>query len=128
MPSLRVVAELAWLHQLPHEAASDETLDGVLDSPWWSVSRADDELSIGCMLPTLPGALATSGPFRVLHVDGPIPHVASGVVAGLARPLAEAGISVFVMSTFDACSVLVAADRLDEACDALLIAGWSIHS
>ncbi len=128
MPSLRVLGELAWLHQLPHEAAWDETLDGVLASSWWSVSRVDDELSIGCTLPALPGSLATSGPFRVLHVDGPIPHGTSGVVAGLARPLAEAGISTFVMSSFDSCSVLVAADRLGEACDALLVAGWSIHS
>ena len=128
MPSIRVRPELAWLHLLPPSAASDETLDVVLDSEWWSVTRSGDDLSIGCILDQLPGARSSNGPFRVLEVDGPIAHDTSGVGAGLARPLAEAGISIFAISTFDTCNVLIDATRLDEACDALLVAGWAVHS
>ncbi|MDX6494905.1 MAG: uncharacterized protein QOE17_891 [Gaiellales bacterium] len=128
MPSLRVLPDVVWLHRLAPSALADDTLNGITLASWWSVSRSDTELSIACELDTVPGAEATSGPYRVLIVDGPIEHGTSGVVANVSRPLAEAGISIFAISSFETCSVLTPADRLDETVDALLVAGWSVHS
>ena len=128
MPSMRVLPELVWLHRLPPSALDDDTLNGLTLASWWSVSRSDTELSIACVRDTLPGVQATTGPYRVLVVDGPIEQGTSGVVASVSRPLAEAGISIYAVSSFETCSVLAPAERLDEAVDALLLAGWSVHS
>jgi len=125
MPSLRVLPDLVWLHRFATGGAADLSM---LGGTWWSVTCAENEVSVVCEHNELPDAEQTDGPFRVLQVDGPIDHVTTGVVASVARPLAEAGISIFAMSTFDSCNVLVLASRLDEAVDALLVAGWAVHS
>lgn len=49
-----------------------------------------------------------------------------GVVASLVTPLAEAGISVFVVSTFDTDYLLVKADDLARATAALRAAGHDV--
>lgn len=125
MPSLRVLPDLVWLHRF--DAGGDVDLS-TLGGSWWSVTCSGSEISVASERPELEGAEQTIGPLRVLQVDGPIEHLTSGVVANVSRPLAEAGISIFAMSTFDSCNVLVHAERLDEAVDALLLAGWEIHS
>jgi hypothetical protein len=50
-----------------------------------------------------------------------------GVVASLVTPLAEAGISVFVISTFDTDYVLVKENDLEKALDSLSAAGHSVQ-
>jgi hypothetical protein len=125
VPSLRVLSDAVWLHRFDAGGAMDlSTLGG----SWWSVTCSGTEISVATERREVDDAEQTSGPFRVLQVDGSIDHLTSGVVASVSRPLAEAGISIFAMSTFDSCNVLVPAERLDEAVDALVLAGWEIHS
>jgi hypothetical protein len=123
MPALHVLNGVVWLHRLD-PAAPVEGIEG----EFASVTRSAISQSIVTDQAEVPDAEQTTGPFRVLEVDGPIDHETSGVVAGVARPLAEAGISIFAISSFDACHVLVPADRVDEALDALLLSGWTVHS
>jgi hypothetical protein len=49
-----------------------------------------------------------------------------GVVASLANPLADAGISIFALSTFDTDYILVHEPELDAAVAALTGAGHSV--
>lgn len=49
-----------------------------------------------------------------------------GVVASLSRPLAEAGIGIFVISTFDTDYLLVKDNDLEKAVVALRAAGHSV--
>jgi hypothetical protein len=53
-----------------------------------------------------------------LQLAGPIPFSTVGVLASLVQPLAEAGISVFAISTFDTDYLLVKAADLERAIDA----------
>jgi hypothetical protein len=46
-----------------------------------------------------------------------------GILASLAQPLAQAGISLFVVSTYDTDYLLVKQDRLESALEALRTAG-----
>ena len=50
-----------------------------------------------------------------------------GVVASLVTPLAEAGISVFVISTFDTDYLLVKGSELEKATAALCAVGHRIQ-
>jgi hypothetical protein len=70
-------------------------------SRFWSVTRTDQELSV--VLPEVnvpPGWQAERG-WRCLAVQGPLDFRQVGVLASLSVPLAEAGISIFALSTYD---------------------------
>src|SRR5438270_11804407 len=66
-----------------------------------SITRTHDELSIVCLQEAVPEEARSERGWRALQVDGPLAFSMVGVLASLLNPLAEAGISVFVLSTFD---------------------------
>ena len=91
-----------------------------------SVTRTADELSIVAPSAAVPPDVRAEGPFVALRVAGTLAFGLVGIVQSLARPLAEAGIPIFVVSTFDTDWVLVPASRLDAAVTALETAGHDI--
>jgi hypothetical protein len=97
------------------------------DSGWWTVTRAPNELSVVCEAPPSSADVASSGPWRLLGVEGPLSHEQVGALASLATPLAEASIPVFVVSSFDTDWLLVPASRLASARAALTRAGHDVR-
>lgn len=92
-----------------------------------SVTRTRGELSIVADQDVVPmGTVAERG-WRVLAVRGPLAFSLTGVLAGLAEPLAAAGIPIFVLSTYDTDLVLVSQERLADAVEALEAAGHTVH-
>ena len=91
-----------------------------------SVTRTDAELSAVCAADAVPAGVRSEGPWRALRVRGPLAFDQVGVLAGLAGPLAEAGVSIFSLSTFDTDVVLVPAGRLAAAVAALRSAGHAV--
>ncbi|MBA7591118.1 hypothetical protein ES708_33269 [subsurface metagenome] len=100
--------------------------DAPVPSPagdFWSIVRTPDELSL--MVPEdeiPPGAAAETG-WHAFQVAGPLAFDEVGILASLAGRLAEAGISIFAVSTYDTDYLLVRGDDLGEACAALREAG-----
>ncbi|GAA0592262.1 ACT domain-containing protein [Caenispirillum bisanense] len=96
-----------------------------------SITRTPDELSVICdhaaatAAPAAEG-LRVDGPWRVFEVQGPFAFEVTGVVAALSRPLAEAGIGIFVLSTFDTDWILVKATSADSAAEAWRAAGHTV--
>ena len=72
-----------------------------------------------------PG-LRVEGGWRAFVVRGPLPFDLVGVFASMAQPLAEAGLSIFAMSTFDTDYVLVKAADLARATEVLEAAGHEV--
>jgi hypothetical protein len=111
-------------------------LDAGSDVPPWvdqsteftSVTRTVDELSIVCAHDSVPEGVPMEGPWRAFKVKGPIVMTLIGVVAALANPLADAGISIFAISTFDTDYILVHEPDFDAAIGALTQAGHVILS
>jgi hypothetical protein len=94
---------------------------------FFSLTQTAEELSIVCEQSHVPADVAAiERDWRALKLEGPIPFGETGVVAGLSRPLAEAGIGIFVISTYDTDYLLVKATDLARACDALRSAGYEI--
>lgn len=88
----------------------------------FSVTRTASELSLVCRESQgLPGEV--EGGWRCLGVVGPLAFTQIGVLVSLAQPLAEVGISIFVLSTFDTDYFLVKADQLDATIATLRAAG-----
>ena len=92
-----------------------------------SITRTEEELSIVCDERLVPFEfVAVERGFRMLMVVGPLDFSLTGVMASIAGPLAEAGVSLFAISTYDTDYVLVREERLGEAVEALRGAGWEI--
>ena len=92
----------------------------------FSVTRTADELSVVCPEEDAPEGAEISGGWRALKVDGPLDHTATGILASIAGPLAEAGVALFPLATFDTDYVLVQEDDVDRATGALEAAGHRI--
>ncbi|MEZ4701284.1 MAG: ACT domain-containing protein [Rhodothermales bacterium] len=99
---------------------------GVLDAPFCSVTRTTDELSIVLEARRAQAGWKAELGWRMFKVAGPMDFELTGVVAGLTVPLADAGLPVFVVSTFDTDYLLVRSDRLDAAIATLRNAGHEV--
>lgn len=110
-------------------------LDAGSDVPPWvdrssaftSLTRTKDELSIVCAQDDVPDGVPIEGPWRAFRVKGPLVMTLIGVVAALANPLADAGISIFAISTFDTDYVLVHEPDFATAVGALTQAGHVVE-
>jgi uncharacterized protein len=84
-----------------------------------SVTRTADELSVACPEASIPEGVGREGGWRILKLEGPFEFSEVGVLASVAVPLAEAGVGIFAVSTFDTDYVLVKEEQLDLAAAAL---------
>ena len=92
-----------------------------------SITRTADELSIVCSETAVPvGSQADRG-WQCLKLEGPIPLKTVGVASEFTSLLAKAGVSVFLISTFDTDYLLVKGDAFEKAADALRGGGHSVR-
>jgi hypothetical protein len=118
--SLTLLDQSFAIHRLSHLADVPAV---VLDSPFFSITRTDDELSI-----VVPEAVeiqsdqSDSG-WACFKVNGPLDFSLTGVLAGIASALAEAKVPIFALSTFDTDYILVKQEQVQVASDALQSAG-----
>jgi hypothetical protein len=94
------------------------------DASFFSVTWTADELSVVGPKP-LDGA-RTEGPWRAFRVAGVLDFSLTGVLHALTGPLSDAGISVFVQSTFDTDYILVREKLAAAAVDAWTAAGHTV--
>ena len=88
-----------------------------------SVTRTDDEISIVCEERAVPpGARAERG-WGGIKIEGPLDFSLVGILASVATPLADAGVSIFAVSTFDTDYVLVKREELGRTVAQLERAG-----
>ena len=97
------------------------------DAPFATVARSPDELSVVVPEAAAPPGAEVQGGWRVLRVDGPLDLALTGVLASLSVPLAEAGVPLFAVATFDTDWLLVPGDRLQHAVGALRAAGHVVR-
>jgi len=117
--TLRLFPEELAVWKLPPDAP----LPSLGPSGFWSVTRTDEELSVVSESHAVPPGLSSEKGWRCIGVKGPLPFDLVGVLAALSAPLAEAGISIFVVSTFDTDYLLVKDHQLELARTVLLRAG-----
>lgn len=88
-------------------------------APFFSVTRTGDELSVVCPDEDVPEGVSRERGWRALKLEGPLDLSMVGILSSVAAPLAEAGASIFAVSTFDTDYVLVREGKLDLAVDTL---------
>jgi len=79
-----------------------------------------------CAAADIPARVHQAGPFVAFEVQGPLDFALTGVLAALLTPLADAGVSVFTLSTFDTDWILVNESDRFRAVDAWQAAGHTV--
>lgn len=118
LPDLFAVCRLAPDALIPSWAAA---------ASFFSITRTADELSIVCCQDAVPEGIKCEWGWRCLRVAGTIDFAVVGVLASLVMPLAEAGSSVFAISTFDTDYLLVKEADFDKAVAALQLSGHKVQ-
>ena len=91
-----------------------------------SVSWTTDETSVVCDRASVPAGIEADISWRAFKVAGPMDFSLTGVLLSIAKPLADAGIGIFAVSTFDTDYVLVKEASLDAAVAALTQFGHTV--
>ena len=97
-----------------------------MEGEFFSITRTSQELSIVCRQAAVPEGIQCERDWRCLQLAGQIPFSVVGVVAGLTVPLAEAGIGVFVLSTYDTDYLLAKQKDWTAALDVLRRQGYTV--
>jgi hypothetical protein len=90
------------------------------------VARTEDEFSVMCPQDYIPDGIVYSADYRCLRVDGDLAFDEIGVVARVSKPLADARLSLFVVSTHDRDYVLVKTVDLDKVVAAYQAGGLTV--
>ena len=99
-----------------------------LSSGLYFIGRTEGELSLVCETASVPeGVLAREDGWRALRVAGTLDFSLTGILSGIAAPLAEAKIGLFAVSTYDTDYILVKEEDLDRAAQALRSAGYGVE-
>jgi uncharacterized protein len=93
-----------------------------------SITRTEDELSIVCRANQAPGNAKREAPWICFKLEGPFPFSQTGVLASFINPLAEHGVPIFAISTFNTDYVLVKEEHAEAALHTLRSAGHEMIS
>jgi hypothetical protein len=96
--------------------------------PFVTISRTAGELSITAVQRAVPADARCERDYRAIRVRGTLPPDLVGILLSIAEPLADAGLSIFAISTYDTDYVLVKVRDLAAALEALRDAGHDIES
>jgi hypothetical protein len=82
---------------------------------FWSVTRSEEEVSIVADERRIPDGVEADKGWRAFRVKGTLDLTMTGILSSLLHPLAEAGISVFTISTYLTDYLLVKAESYEDA-------------
>lgn len=91
------------------------------------IARTAEELSIVTPDAGVPAGVRAERGFVLFSVIGPIDFAVVGLLARLTTALAQAGVPVIALSTFDTDHLLVRDALADRAVDALRAAGCAVE-
>ncbi len=107
--------------------AADEPIPTWATSrPFFAVVRTSAELSVMCAAELVPETEQASRDWRALQVQGPFDFALVGIMVSLAVPLANAGVSIMPVATYDTDYLLVRVAQLEAAMAALRGAGHTV--
>jgi len=91
-----------------------------------SITRTAEECSIVCSSGLLASYKKEEAGWKLLKVEGPLEFSMLGIIQALSTVLADAGVSIFVLSTFDTDYLLVKEASLSKALESLKTAGYEL--
>ncbi|PYP84286.1 MAG: ACT domain-containing protein [Blastocatellia bacterium AA13] len=102
--------------------------DWVTHGHFFSVTLDDGELSVVCREENVPSDTRQDQGWKCLELEGPLDFTITGIMAAITNPLADAGVSIFVISTYKTEYIMVKEDDLEKATLALTQQGHLVNS
>ena len=91
------------------------------------LSKTSDEISLVCETGYTPhGVIESESGWKALRVSGTLDFGMVGVIAGISKILAEIGVSIFVVSTYNTDYVLIKSEDFDKGVHALACNGYRV--
>ncbi len=118
------------LEKLPYELSIckvGDICDIHLDRDFFFVGNTRDELSLVCPTQDAPArTTAREDDWRGFRIQGQLDFSLVGILSKISGILAENGIGIFAISTYDTDYILVKAENFDAAARALASAGYAV--
>jgi hypothetical protein len=89
--------------------------------------RTNDELSLVCRSHLVPNGIRKESGWLILKIDQELNFSLVGILSKITSVLAEAGDSVFVLSTFNTDYILVKKEQLEHSLIVLRVAGHIVN-
>jgi len=90
------------------------------NSDFFSITKTCDELSIVCSQDDIPNDIQCEKDWKILKIEGPLDFSLIGILASISTILAQKGISIFAISTYDTDYILVKNKDIRNAIDSLV--------
>jgi len=90
------------------------------NSDFFAITRTADELSVVCSQDNIPNDIKCEKDWRILKIQGPLDFSLIGILASISTILAQKGISIFAISTYDTDYILVKNKDIDNAIESLI--------
>ena len=91
-----------------------------------SATRTADELSVVCADAAVPTGTKCETGWRIFKIEGPLDFSLIGILVSVTKPLADAKVSIFSISTYDTDYVFVKEAELEKAIGAITAAGHRV--
>ena len=105
--------------KLPSAAGID------LSADFFFLGKTDEEISLVCRTEQTPaGTEAREDGWRAFRIEGVLDFSLTGILSRLSAVLAENGIGIFAVSTYNTDYILVKAESLGKAMNVLREAGY----
>ena len=102
--------------------------DADLGAGFFFLERTDEEVSLVCETSAVqPNVTERDDGWRALRIQGTLDFSLIGILSKLTAVLAENGIGIFAVSTFNTDYILVKAETFGGAVRALAAAGYEIQ-
>ena len=119
------------LKRLPYnfticQVASVEDIDW--DNEFFFIAKTDEELSLVCKTEDTPeNTIAREDGWKGFRIQGVLDFSLIGVLSKISSILAEHGIAIFAVSSFNTDYILVKASDFDKAMELLGDAGYTVE-
>ena len=102
--------------------------DGIdLSAGFYFIGRTDEEISLVCRTECVPeNTEKREDGWRAFRIEGTLDFSLVGILSKISGILAESGIGIFAVSTYNTDYIIVKAEQLDRAVRALETAGYGI--
>jgi len=101
--------------------------DWALAGSFSSLTRTEEEFSVVCPQDNLPEGITSEKGWRGLKVEGVLDFSQVGVLTSLTAPLAQAGISILAISTYQTDYLMVKEEHLKKAVRVLSQEGHQVR-
>lgn len=105
----------------------DDIAEMALNKEFFFIGKTDEEISLVCPTADVPvKVVKREDDWKAFRIQGVLDFSLIGILAKVATLLADNGISIFAISTFNTDYILTKADSYIEALDLLEKAGYQI--